>query len=275
MDGVKALNSGAQDLITLIRDNILTFFTELPTDDLSLLLSPIPPTPLTPKTPRTPKSATLPTFGESRFKVDVNNVPPPSPRKGDPWEKYAFWPPYANSLSGVHYLSRILLLIASSSCDMAALKFKEDNRAAVDAFKILVGNVRERCLQAACAAWSADCENVQVLEDWTRALDRPDITKFPSRLMNFEGFLLSHLQKILYISEASKRPGTPDIIVPPSSKLLQMVRSQFVGGIYKVINGMKEHAEAPRIIDMMSSDGLTTPARDPLSANVASGFVDA
>lgn len=275
MDGVKTLNSGAEDLISLIRENILTFFTEPPTEDLSMLLSPVPQTPLTPKSPKTPRSATLPTFGESRFRVDVNKVPPPSPRKGDSWEKYAFWPPYANSLSGVHYLSKILLLIASSSCDMANMKFKNDNRQAVDSFKILVGNVRERCVQAACAAWSADCENVRVMEDWTRATDRPDITKFPARLMDFEGFLLSHLQKILYVSEASKRQDTPEIIVPPSSKLLQMVRSQFVGGIYKVINGMKGHAEAPRIKHLSNADGLTTPARDPSSANVASGFVDA
>ncbi|KAF2668149.1 exocyst complex component Sec5 [Microthyrium microscopicum] len=272
MGGVKDLNSGAQDLMTQIRDNILFFFTDLPTEDLSLLLSPIPPTPLTPKTP---KSATVPSFGIPRLAVDVNNIPPPSPRRGDSWEKYAFWPPYSNSLSGAHYLSKILHLVATAACEMASLKFAEDSRPAVDSLKLLVGSVRERSIQAICAAWNSDCEDSKALEDWTRAFDRPDLTNLPSRLMDFHGFLLVNLQKILYVSEATKRPTSTDIIVPPSNKLLQMVRSQFVGGIYKVINGMKDHAESSTKTPDDSADGLTTPARDPSSLSITSSSIDA
>lgn len=260
-DGITMIAGGAQELINLVRESILSFFTDPPTEDLSLLLSPVPPTPLTPKTPRTPKSAILQTFSDNRFRIDTSNVPPPSPRKGDSWEKYAFWPPHANSLSGVHYLSKIIHLIGTASCDMAGLQIVEDRNQSMELFKVLVGNVRERCVQAACAAWGTDCDQANVLEDWTRSPERADLTNFPSHLMNFEGFLLQNLQRILYISEATRRPSSPDIIVPPSSKLLQMVRSQFVGGIYKVINGMKDNAEFSTNVDDAGSDGLIKPLR--------------
>jgi len=175
----------------------------------------------------------------------------------------------------VHYLSQILLLVAHSFGELANLSFKDNKRATVESFKILVGNVREKCLQAACAAWSDDCDNARVLEDWTRATERPDLTNLPSRLMNYEGFILVNLQKILFISDAAKTSGNSELIVPPSNKLLQMVRSQFVGGLYKVINGMKEHAESPSMDNERAADALTTPARDPAFVNVASSSIDA
>jgi exocyst complex component 2 len=270
-DGVKALTGGANDLITLIRENVNSFFSDPPTEDLSMLLSPTTPHPTTPKTPM---SANMPSFGDSRFKIDMNNLPPPSPRKGDSWEKYAFWPPNANSLSGVHYLSKIMHLVGTAACEMAGLSIASESKVGVDTFKTMVNGVRERSVQAVCAAWNSDCENCKVLEDWTRAPDRPDITNLPSKLMNFEGFLLSNLQKILYISEATKRPGSPDIILPPSTKLLQMVRSQFVGGIYKALNGMKENALSPAQLENNDPDGLITPAIDASSANLTSSAVD-
>jgi exocyst complex component 2 len=275
-DGIKTLGGGARDLLDQIRQNVLAFFTEPPIEDLSQLLTPIPQTPLTPKTPKTPKtprSATFQPFHETRLKIDLTNIPPPSPKTGDTWEKYAFWPPHSNSLSGVHYLSRILHLVGAASCDMAGLGV-DDGRSSVDAYKLLVGGVRERCVQAACAAWNNDCESAIVLEDWTRSPERADLTNFPTRLLNFEGFLISNLQKILYISDVSKKPSSPDIIVPPSSKLLLMVKSQFVGGMYKVINGMKDNAEAPRALDSVDKGGLVVAERDAQAANVASGVVD-
>jgi exocyst complex component 2 len=272
-DGVKTISGGAQDLVNTIRDNIQSFFNELPIEDLSLLQSPIPPTPITPKTPKTPKSATFQSFAENRLRIDISNIPPPSPRRGDSWEQYAFWPPHANSLSGVHYLSKILHLVATACCDMAGLKIVDDRTKSMDSFKILVGSVRDRCVQAACAAWNSDCERANVLEDWTRAPERSDLTNFPSRLMNFEGFLLYNFQKMLYISEATKRQSSPDIITPPSSKLLQMVRNNFVGGLYKVISGMKENAESVSSTDDDNSDGLVIP-KQIVVIDTSLGLVD-
>jgi exocyst complex component 2 len=271
-DGVSALSSGAQELINTIRESVASFFNDPPTEDLSLLLSPIPTTPLTPKTPKTPKSATFQSLADNRLRVDMNNIPPPSPRKGDSWEPYAFWPPYANSLSGVHYLSKIINLIGTASCDMAGLQVLEDQNKSVDSFKILVGGVRDRCVQAACAAWNADCDQAYLLEDWTRAPERPDLTNFPARLMNFEAFLLHNLQRIVYISEANKRPSSPDIVIPPPNKILQQVRNNFVGGLYKVVASMKENAESVSLADDDNADGLVAPMGS--TANIYFGLVD-
>jgi exocyst complex component 2 len=274
LDGIKTIRAGAHDLIEIIRDNVSSFFSDPPTDDLSMLLSPTTPAPTTPKSPKTPKSTTLPTFTDSRFKVDMNNLPPPSPRRGESWENYAFWPPNANSLSGVHYLGKVLLLVGTAAGNMAGLMPSEGRQNSADQFKLLVGGVRERCIQAVCSAWSMDCENCKVLEDWTRAPERADLTKLPSRLMNFQGFLLSNLQRMLYISEATKRPGAPDVVVPPSGKLVAMVRSQFIAGIYKALNGMRDNAESPAMVLGDDPDGLTAPARDPSTVKLTTVAVD-
>jgi exocyst complex component 2 len=274
-EGVNTISAGAQDLINIIRDNILSFFTDPPTEDLSLLLSPISAAAMTPKTPKTPKSGPIQSFADNRLRIDPTNIPPPSPRRGESWEKFAFWPPYANSISGVHYLSKILHVVGTAACDMASLQGTEDQAESLNSCKQLITNVRDRCVQAACAAWSLDCDQAIVLEDWTRAAERPDITNLPYHLMNFEGFLLHNLQKILFIPEATRRPGSPDIIVPPSGKLIQMVKLQFVGGIYKIINGMLDHAESVSMTEQAGSDGLTVPVNTLKGANKQFGVVDA
>jgi exocyst complex component 2 len=274
MDGIKALDGGAQDLMDLIRENIISFFAAAPIEDLSLLQTPNPQTPMTPKTPKTPKSTTIQTFSDARLKVDVSNIPPPSPSRGKSWEKYAFWPPYSTSISGVYYLSKILRLIGTAACDMAGLRITGNGKLTVDTYKLLVGSVRERCVHAVCAAWATDCEMSSVLEDWTRSPERPDQTKFPARLMNFESFVLQHLQKIVYVSETTKRPTSPDIILPPSSKLLQTVRTQFVEGLLKMIEVMRDTAEKPPVTGSGNSDGLITPLREPASETESSGAID-
>ena len=58
--------------------------------------------------------------------------------------------------------------------------------------------------------------------------------------------MLSGTQKILYITEVTvTKRGSADVITPPPSKLLQMVRSQFVTSLYKTLSGMVENAERP------------------------------
>lgn len=151
----------------------------------------------------------------------------------------------------------------------------DDRNRTADSFRALVSSVRDRCVQASCVAWAADCENVHVLEDWTRASERPDLTNFPSRLMNFEGFLLHNLQKILYISEATKKPGSPDIITPPPGEVFQKVRNNFVGGLYKVITGMKDKAENMSTAEDGVSDALIMPIHSESGVNATSASVDA
>lgn len=273
MDGVRDLRSGATELISLIRDHILSFFSEPPIEDISLLFSPLPDTP---NTPRTPRSGMLSPMSATRFVFDPNNLPPPSPKRGDPWEKYAFWPPYANALSGVLFLSKILVLIGTAASDMGTLSIMKDEKRATE-LKQLVGGVRERCVQAVCAAWNGDSENCKFLEDWTRSPERRDLTKMPDRFMDLEGFLLGSLQKILYVSEAMNKPGSAEVVVPPPTKLLQMVRAQFVTTIYQALSGMVEIADKSQKLQDdwdATADGITVPLRSGSSLDSSASGID-
>jgi exocyst complex component 2 len=239
------LEKGTVELIHIVREHLLSFFSEPPIEDVSLLFSPLPLTP-TPTTPRTPMSAALSPTSGSRFRFDPNNIPPPSPSRGESWEKYAFWPPHANALSGSHYLSRTLVLIGTAANELASLRLVEMGAASRldEALRLLLGGVRERCAQAVCAAWNTDAEKLKVLEDWTRNVDRKDTTNLPQRFMAVQTFLLNNLQKTLYVEASSKT--SVDVVVPPSNKLLQMVRSQFVTSLYRTLSGMVECAEKGR-----------------------------
>jgi exocyst complex component 2 len=250
-NNISELEKGAIELVNIIREHLFEFFSDPPIEDISLLFSPMPNTP-TPTTPRTPLSASLSPTVPSRFRFDPNNVPPPSPSRGETWEKYAFWPPHSNALSGSHYLSKNLLLIGTAANEMASLRLPETGSSSRidDSLRMLVGVVRERCVQAVCAAWNTDAENLKVLEDWTRYAERKDttVTNMPFRFLAIQNMLLTNLQKIMYVSGGSEGASKTavDVVVPPSSKLLQMVRSQFVTSFYRTLSGMVECAEKGR-----------------------------
>lgn len=239
------LERGTAELISLLRDHLFSFFSDPPVEDVSLLFSPLPTSP-TPTTPGTPRSAPFSPTSASRSRFDLSKVPPPSPSRGETWEKYAFWPPYSNALSGSHYLSKILLLIGTAANELASLQMPESGSGGrVDeSLRLLLGGVRERCVQAVCAAWNTDAEKLKVLEDWTRHVDRKDTTNLPQRFLAVQSFLLNNLQKILYVEASTKTKI--DVVVPPSSKLLQLVRSQFVTSFYRTLSGMVECAERGR-----------------------------
>jgi exocyst complex component 2 len=66
--------------------------------------------------------------------------------------------------------------------------------------------------------------------------------------MYFEAFekkVLLGMQQVLYLSDTTTKSGSRDVITPPPSKLLQMMRTQFVSSVYKAVSGMLENAEAP------------------------------
>ncbi|KFA72503.1 hypothetical protein S40288_06652 [Stachybotrys chartarum IBT 40288] len=241
---VAELQKGVVELVDLIRDHVYAFFVALPPEDVSLLFSPLPPSPGTPGV-NTPISGALsPSLRDPRFNLDPRNVPPPSPMRGESWDKLAFWPPWSNSISGVHYLSKMLVLIGSGACDMASIDpVAMGDGQVTERLKALVGASRERCVTALCAAWNRDAENIKHVEDWQRSADLGDVTRMPASFSTFEGMLLSGMQKILYISEAMSKPGAGAIVLPPPSKLLQMVRSQYVTTLYKALSGMVENAE--------------------------------
>ncbi|KAF2089658.1 hypothetical protein K490DRAFT_36884 [Saccharata proteae CBS 121410] len=271
---VQDLQRGTKELITLLREGVFSFFSEPPIEDISMLYTPIPETPVTPKTPGSTLSISL----DSRFRFD--SLPPPSPMKGEYWEKYAFWAPYANSISGVHYLSKILILVGTAGSEVAALSISRDWQRSVEELKLFVGGIRERCVQAVCAAWNEDAENASLLEDWIRWSDNKYLTHMPFRVSSLENAMLSSMQKMLYLSEAMTRSGSAEVVVPPSAKLLQMLRSQFVTSLYKVLHGMVENVEKPKKLDNTSwdedPDSITHPLRSSAAAkDMSSNAFDA
>ncbi|KAH6631896.1 exocyst complex component Sec5-domain-containing protein [Chaetomium tenue] len=282
LQGTTDLQKGTVELVSMIRDNVLLFFAGPPPEDISLLFSPMPP-----QSPGTPAATSISgslTPRDPRFNLDPNNPPPPSPKRGEAWEKFAFWPPWSNSLSGVHFLSTMLALVGSGASDMASITpVGKGDVAEVERVKALVGASRERCVTALCAAWNRDAENIKYVEDWNRSPDSRDVTKMPTSFAAFEGALLSGMQKILYISEAMSRPGAGDIVLPPPTKLLQMVRSQYVTTLYKALSGMVENAERfPKKADdewTVEVDGyapVSNPTITQLSAStLGGGTIDA
>ncbi|KAI0140089.1 exocyst complex component Sec5-domain-containing protein [Hypoxylon sp. NC0597] len=275
--GTIDLQKGTIELVDMIRGHVFEFFAGAPPEDISLLFSPLPPSPGTPVSAGLTPTSTR----DPRFNFDANNLPPPSPKKGEPWEKYAFWPPTSNSVSGVHYLSKMLSLVGSGASEMASVApVSQGDPKQVELLKNLVGAARERCVSALCAAWSKDAENIKYVEDWKRSKEIGDVTRMPASFAAFEGALLSGMQKILYIPEAMAKSGSGDIVLPPPTKLLQMVRGQYVSTLYKALSGMVENAEraVKKADDEWTTDvdlTLMEPGTDRASLmTVGSGTVD-
>ncbi|PTB70931.1 exocyst complex subunit [Trichoderma citrinoviride] len=242
---VADIEKGIVELVDLLRGHIHDFFAAPPPEDLSVVFSPLPISPNSPASGGGYGSNLSPTSTrDPRFNFDPNNPPPSSPKKGEPWEKLAFWPPWSNSISGVYYLCRMLGLVGSGASDLATIEpIRSRNSQVLEQLKSLTGVSRERCVTALCAAWNRDAENMKFIEDWLPSAESGDVTRMPASFAAFEGALLSGMQKILYITEAMSKPGAGDIVLPPPAKLLQMVRSQYVSTLYKALSGMVENAE--------------------------------
>ncbi|KKK20993.1 exocyst complex component Sec5 [Aspergillus rambellii] len=265
------LQQGVVELVNLIRESVLSLFGDPPVDDVSLLTSPI-----SPPSPSSPISLGV-TPTESRFKLDPKNMPFPIPKRGELWEGYAFWPPFSNSLSGVHYLGQFLVIIGAAAGEMAALEPVASGGNTRDLLKTLVSVVRDRAVRITCSAWAKDAEVCKLLEDWTRDPRRRDLTRMPGLFVNFQNAMLAGVQKILYISEAMAKPGAVAVVTQPPTKLLQMVRHEFVSSVDKALSDLVENAENPAAPE--ESDGWTVSASsrnraDGPSALLAADTVD-
>ena len=241
--GVRDLTNGAVELCNLIREAVHSLFADTPIEELSSLFSP-PPNSDTPSTPIT-GVAFSPTEGRLG-KIDPDNVPAPSPKKGEAWEDFSFWPPSSNSLSAVHYLGKLLALLSTAAEEFAELSPVTHNNQALHKIKNTVATARERCVRAICDAWSKDAESCEALEDWVRSPDKNDQTRMPLYFEAFEKKILTGVQQVLYLSEGASKAGAKDVITPPPSKLLQMVRTQFVNSIYKAVSAMLENAQSSK-----------------------------
>lgn len=274
------LRQGTVELVDMLRESMSDFFVGAPPEDLSALFSPLP---LTPKTPAPPGGSQLTPSGlrDPRFDYDLENLPSPSPRRGEAWEKFAFWPPWSNSLSGIHYLGKFLVLVGTGASEMASISpVGSGDGTAKERLKKLISEARERCVVAVCAAWNRDAENIKVLEDWRRSPEKRDLTRMPAYFGSFESAVLTGMQKILYISEAMAKSDANDVVSPPPSKLLTMVRSQFVTTLYKSLSGMVENAEKSfkRAEDddwTTDNEGLASPVAMVVATSIGAGNVNA
>ncbi|KAK4955829.1 Exocyst complex component S5 [Elasticomyces elasticus] len=282
-DDVANLRSGALDLVSQLRESIMSFFADAPVDDLSDLYSPIPPTPITPdsgnKTPGGNGGVRRAfTFGGAGHA----ELPPPSPKTGEWWEKFAFWPPGGNALGGAHYLALLLSLVGTAAGELAGLSVvrqRGTTTSGPEGLKLLVSAVRERGIHALCSAWAGDADRLRDLEGWVRcSSERRDLTLMPGLFMVFEERVLEGFRGIAYVSEGG-RGGGGEVIQPPPAKLLQAVRGAFVGGLYKGLSGMVENAEKGRVVSGVGKDGgldrVVLEVGDGEGAEAGAGRVDA
>lgn len=236
--GVRDLSDGAVELVNLIRDALYALFAEKPTEDISSIFSP-----LTNGTPRTPAT---PMFSPSEGRlgsIDESNMPPPSPKKGQPWEDFAFWPPHSNAVSAVETITKMLASLGTGCGEMIAIDPVHRNGALCDKVKLLVNSARERSLQAICMAWSKDSEHCVNLEDWTRSIENRNQTRLPAYFTAYERAILNGLQQVMYFSEGITKPVARSLITPPSSRNLQLSRQRFTESVSAVLKGMLQNAD--------------------------------
>jgi exocyst complex component 2 len=244
--GVKDLTNGAAELAELLRQAVHTMFADPPSDDISALFSPTSATGTAPNTPGA-VNAFSPTEGRLG-RVDRDNLPAPSPKKGEAWEDFSFWAPHSNSLSATQYISKLLAMVTHAAEELASMSTVAQNSQATEKLRTTVATARERSLRALCEAWSKDSESCNGLEDWTRAPEKRDQTKLPLYFEGFEKKILTGVQQVLYLAGSAKQ-GSQSIVTPPPSKLLQVVRTQFVNSIYKAVSAMLENAQRDNMDD--------------------------
>ncbi len=257
-DDVDGLRNGAVELVGQLRDAVFSLFADPPAEDISALFSPVPGSAGTPTTPH-PAAAFSVTDGRIGT-LDPKDVPLAA-KKGESWEDFAFWPPHSNALSAVHYLQKILTLVAVAANEMANLGPVSNNTAMYEKIKSMIAGTRERSMRAVCEAWSKDAESCKSMEDWIRAPERRDQTRMPIYFEAFERKVLQGMQQVLYFSDTTAKPGAREIITPPPSKLLQMMRTQFVSTVYKAVSGMLDNSEVPSQADedeWVLSSGMNT-----------------
>lgn len=263
-NGFKNLQNGFVELITMLRDDVFAFFAEPPIEDVSMLYSPLPPT-----APSTPKSAVFAPFAhqDSRFKFDASNPPPPSPRRGEAWEGFAFWPPHANTLSGIHYLEKVLNVVGGAAMELAGLRLVSTSPKVQEGLKTLINTTRERCVSAVAAAWMRDAEIFHSMETFARSNDRRDLTRMPGYFLAFQSSVLSGLQRLAFMSDMTSKTGSSNLITPPTSASLKLIKSDFARSIYVLLSDMVRDAQKPASPQPLH--GVASPSGLTLDGNLS------
>lgn len=241
-DQISELKNYTLELFNSVREQLHGMFVEPPVEDVSAILSPSSPT------PKTPLSAVMSPLKNARFTFSPANMPPLPTQvtANEAWQSFAFWPPHSNSLSSSSYLAKLNNLIGIAAADLASVPLvKEEAQNLIQQLRSLVGDVRERSINAICAAWVHDSENCRELEDWTRSSEKPDLTNLPTRFHAFEVALLVNLQRIVYVTDAANHHGSTEVVLPPPNKHIDAVQKGFRNSLYKAFAGMMDHAARP------------------------------
>lgn len=271
--GVRDLSNGTVELVNLVRESLYALFAEGPTEDISSIFSPLTGASGTPKTPATPMFSP----SEGRLGNIDETTMPPSPKKGDAWEDFAFWPPHSNGLSAALNVSRILSMLASGAGDMIAMEPVFQDSLVGNNVRALVNIARARCLTAVCMTWSKDSVYFTSVEDWLKSPDKRNQTRLPAYFFAYERVVINGLQQILYLEGANQHSST-SLVAPPSTNNIQLARQKFTDSIFALLSGMLQNAErAVRSKDdewVATSEAFRT-ASDKGSTDISTYSVDA
>lgn len=269
--GARDLSNGAVELVGLVRDSLHTLLAESPTEDISSIFSP--------QTGGTPKSPATPVFSPSEGRlgnIDETTMPP-SPKKGDAWEDFAFWPPHSNGLSAAVNVSKMLSMLASGAGEMIAMEPVFQDSLVCNQIRALVNIARARCLTAVCMTWSKDSVYFSSVEDWLKAPDKRNQTRLPAYFTAYERVIINGLQQILYLQGTDQHSST-SLVAPPSTNNVQLARQKFTDSIFALLSGMLQNAE--RAVKSQDDEWIAVSeafktASDSGSTEVAAYSVDA
>jgi len=237
-DEVRQLEDGVLALFTIFRKQIHALFVEAPLEDMSVLF----------EAAFDPSASVSSTRG-TRLGMRSEDMPAATAQSGEFWEKFAFWPPRGNSLSGSTFLSKIVNLVAAGASEIGANDFALKDEGTLAQLRNLISDVRERSITAICAAWVADSESCRELEDWTRSAEAKDLTKLPSYFDAYESRMLDNLQSVIILRIAQS------MVIPISPpRHLETVQRAFKTSLYKSFTGIMENAASPAPQDTSSGD---------------------
>ncbi|KAK9314263.1 exocyst complex component Sec5-domain-containing protein [Lipomyces starkeyi] len=166
-----------------------------------------------------------------------SSASPPSPGSEKNFELYAFLPPNANAIGTTFFLSQILNTMGSVASELAGLSISSRH---IDVLRTMMGTIRERCVGAACLSWQQDAKRFNIIEEWTPISTRK-CTRIPELFLQYQSVVLDGLQQLVFIPGAEKKSKVV-VILPPSSKLVSNIKTQFANSIFLALNGLVKDA---------------------------------
>ncbi|KAK9473344.1 exocyst complex component Sec5-domain-containing protein [Dipodascopsis tothii] len=195
--------------------------------------------PATPAPPAAPAAPATPAPGDRAESPDSSASSPTSPETRKSYELYAFLPPNANALSTTYFLAQIVGLLGTVASELAGLSVSPKH---AESLRDMISTVRERCVGACCLAWQQDSKRFRILETWTPAADKKT-TLTPALFTAYQSAVLAGVQQVLYVAAAEKK-SKAQVVLPPSSKIVFSIKTQFVNSIFLTVDGLIKLAAA-------------------------------